>query len=215
MATNWYNHYQTAQPLAEVWKCHGDWLSRRADGAGMEGTVTTPMDSRSAISLPATSGSHISLSRRMERSSMKCDESDYSAHHGLWSHLYTRVSYSLHLSLSSFSSCPVILAYHLSTNLLRVANIPGFVLCETTKCWLSFAALNASLGWVVYTLDCFQIILYTCIFPNLFCWYAMLILSTTLWLWVWYWLDVFLFTTKMVKDDLLGHLRSTKKCFTW
>lgn len=102
MATNWYHHYQISQPLVEVWKCHGDWLSHRAPDAGMEGTVRTSADSQSAISLPATSGSHISLSRHMERSSMKCDESDYSAHHGLWSHLYTRVSYSLFISLSLF-----------------------------------------------------------------------------------------------------------------
>lgn len=100
MATNWYHHYQIAQPLVEVWKCHGDWLSHRAHDTGIEGTVRMPADSQSAISLPATSGSHISLSRHIERSSMKCSESDYSAHHGLWSHLYTRVSYSLFISLS-------------------------------------------------------------------------------------------------------------------
>lgn len=100
MATNWYHHYQIAQPLVEVWKCHGDWLSHRAHDTGIEGTVRMPADSQSAISLPATSGSHISLSRHIERSSMKCDESDYSAHHGLWSHLYTRVLYSLFISLS-------------------------------------------------------------------------------------------------------------------
>ncbi|CAM4693013.1 unnamed protein product [Leuciscus chuanchicus] len=55
----------------------------KAHDTGIEGTVRMPADSQSAISLPATSGSHISLSRHIERSSMKCDESDYSAHHGL------------------------------------------------------------------------------------------------------------------------------------
>ncbi len=176
MATNWYHHYQIAQPLIEVWKCHGDWLSRRADGAGMEGTVTTPTDSRSTISLPATSGSHISLSHRMERSSMKCDESDYSAHHGLWSHLYTRVSYSLHLSLSSFSSRPVILAYHLSTHLKggkysRLCAVWNYKVLVVICCFECQLGLSST----VYTLDCLQIVLWLLFaqisFADMPCWY--------------------------------------------